>query len=61
MRLSKRSRSYRTIREILGIPLEEPGPLLFQVLLNGKTVATHTVTIHEPGVLDEVSDLMTSR
>ncbi len=46
--LSNNLRRYQHIREILAIPVEEAGDLLFEMLLNGKTVATHTVTVHAP-------------
>jgi hypothetical protein len=46
--LSNSVRRYQHIREILGIPVDEAGVLLFEMLLNGKTVATHAVTIHAP-------------
>jgi hypothetical protein len=48
MSLSRNEPRVQTIREVLGIPLEEAGPLLFELLLNGKTVASHIITIHAP-------------
>ncbi len=50
MNLSKGRRRYRTIQGVLSIPLDQPGDLKFQVLLNGEPQATHTVTVHPPDV-----------
>jgi hypothetical protein len=39
------SRRHRVIQHIQGFPLNEPGMLRFEVLLNGKHAATHEVDI----------------
>jgi hypothetical protein len=48
MNLSNSLRRSPHVREIMAIPLSEPGPLLFELLLDGKSVASHVVTIHAP-------------
>lgn len=43
-------RRYRTIQGVLDIPIQAPGDIQFEVLLNGIHAATHTVRIHPVGV-----------
>jgi len=49
MNLAKGHNRYRAIFAISGIPLAEPGELLFEVLLNAEPCASHRVFVHPPG------------
>lgn len=40
---------HRVFQHVHGLKLEKAGDLVFEVLLDGKRQATHTVTIHAPG------------
>jgi hypothetical protein len=49
MNLSRGRQRFRTIMGVLEIPLDQPGDLTFELLLNGKHAAMHIVTVHPPG------------
>ena len=50
MNLSHLAHRCRAIQGILDIPIDGPGDITFEVLLNGEHAATHTVKIHPAGV-----------
>jgi hypothetical protein len=50
MNFSHQVRRCRAIQGVLEIPVDGPGDIEFEVLLNGEHAATHTVRIHPPGV-----------
>lgn len=49
MNLVKGHNRYRAIFAISDMPLESPGELLFEVLLNAERCASHRVFVHPPG------------
>jgi hypothetical protein len=49
MNLSKGRMRYRTVLVVLDIPLNKPGELKIEVLLNNVHAADHTVTVHDIG------------
>jgi len=46
MNLAKRRSRYRAMQSILDIPIDKPGDIIFEVLLNGVHQASHTVRMH---------------
>jgi hypothetical protein len=48
---------YRAVQVVQDIPLHQPGALQFEVKLNGQHSATHTVTVHPPGVRERDGSL----
>jgi hypothetical protein len=46
--LPQRGAGFRVVRTLLGIPLAEAGPLLFEVVSSGRTLAVHKVTVSRP-------------
>ena len=49
MNLERRSRRHRAMISITEIPLEKPGVITFEVLLNAQHGANHKVLVHPPG------------
>jgi hypothetical protein len=50
MNFTKGRRRCRAVQGVLEIPLEGPGNIEFEVMLNGIHEASHTVTVHSVGV-----------
>ena len=50
MNFSRGRRRYRAVQTVMNIPLDQPGDLQFEVILNGQHVAIHTVVVHPADV-----------
>jgi hypothetical protein len=46
MNIDRNQHRVRAIQGVANIPLQRPGNLVFEVLLNGNRCATHTVIVH---------------
>ncbi|HWE36574.1 MAG TPA: hypothetical protein VG406_08410 [Isosphaeraceae bacterium] len=57
MNLSRGRSRYRAVLAVERIPLPQPGTLSFEVLLNGRHQASHTVTVQATGALVAGEDL----
>lgn len=55
MNFARGESRYRALQYVVGIPLERPGTLIFEVLLNGIHAASHHVEIH-PAIGVEASE-----
>ena len=56
MNLAQGHLRYRAIQMVTEIPVEQPGFLSFEVLLNGHHAASHLVTIHPPEETGEIPE-----
>jgi hypothetical protein len=48
MNLSSDQHRFRAVQGVLGIPIEQPCDITFEVLLNGNHAATHIIKVHPP-------------
>jgi hypothetical protein len=53
MNFSPGTRRCRAIHGILDIPIEHPGEITFELQLNGRHQASHTIIVHPVGVRNE--------